>query len=366
MGCSTSAPATNAPEGNEKLTAAQRRRLSVAPGLLNGDAGVDLAADEAEESEAQKAKRAALPHGMVSLKGMVPYSKKKVNQDRPVHKYCMKGDDNIHLFGVMDGHGEFGHLVSAFIRANLPLMLEEQDLRGDPHKAITDGVANMVAALERTEIDIQFSGSTLVFSVAIDNKLYTANVGDSRCIVAKQKGGSWTSTDLSVDQKPDSPGEKERILGVGGRVGPLPGFFKGEDCGPQRVWLATVDVPGLAMSRSIGDKVSQQAGVISVPVIEEYDIEVGDLFIWASDGVWEFLESDAVMNLMTPHHEDVALCAKKVAAESRKQWQKQEEVIDDITCIIVKWTESATPAASPPPPVEAEPAEAVVTEIEAA
>lgn len=32
-----------------------------------------------------------------------------------------------------------------------------------------------------------------------------------------------------------------------------------------RVWLAKIDIPGLAMTRSFGDKVGAQAGVIGDP-----------------------------------------------------------------------------------------------------
>jgi len=35
--------------------------------------------------------------------------------------------------------------------------------------------------------------------------------------------------------------------------------------GPQRVWIAKEDVPGLAMSRSIGDNVAHSVGVSEVP-----------------------------------------------------------------------------------------------------
>lgn len=41
---------------------------------------------------------------------------------------------------------------------------------------------------------------------------------------------------------------------MGGRVDTLPGP-PDEDLGPQRVWLKDIDIPGLAMSRSIGDDV---------------------------------------------------------------------------------------------------------------
>jgi hypothetical protein len=37
--------------------------------------------------------------------------------------------------------------------------------------------------------------------------------------------------------------------------------------GPARVWLKDADIPGLAMSRSFGDKVAASCGVISEPGI---------------------------------------------------------------------------------------------------
>ena len=93
--------------------------------------------------------------------------------------------------------------------------------------------------------------------------MYCANIGDSRCIVVRNEKEVVA---LSEDQKPENPEEKARILAAGGRVEPLAGP-PDVDRGPPRVWLKEVNVPGLAMSRSIGDEVSQTVGVISVPEI---------------------------------------------------------------------------------------------------
>lgn len=46
--------------------------------------------------------------------------------------------------------------------------------------------------------------------------------------------------------------------------------------GPMRVWLLNEDVPGLAMSRSLGDYVAQSVGVSPEPEIFENDITVDD------------------------------------------------------------------------------------------
>lgn len=58
------------------------------------------------------------------------------------------------------------------------------------------------------------------------------------------------------------------------------------------MWLADEDIPGLAMSRSFGDIVASQAGVICEPEILSFELTEEDKFIvLASDGVWEFLDN---------------------------------------------------------------------------
>lgn len=57
-----------------------------------------------------------------------------------------------------------------------------------------------------------------------------------------------------------------------------------------RVWLKDQELPGLAMSRSLGDQVAHSVGVSSIPEITEYILELEDKFVViATDGVWEFL-----------------------------------------------------------------------------
>lgn len=71
---------------------------------------------------------------------------------------------------------------------------------------------------------------------------------------------------MTRDHKPSTPDEAARIKRRGGRIEP----FKDEDdqfIGPARVWLKDDDVPGLAMSRSFGDRVAASVGVIAEPGI---------------------------------------------------------------------------------------------------
>lgn len=52
-----------------------------------------------------------------------------------------------------------------------------------------------------------------------------------------------------------------------GRIGPYE--FEGMHVGPKRVWLATQDLPGLSMTRALGDQVGATVGVSAEPEITQ-------------------------------------------------------------------------------------------------
>ena len=100
------------------------------------------------------------------------------------------------------------------------------------------------------------------------------------------------STSLSIDHKPDRADEHERIMNTNGRVDPFR-EENGDPVGPARVWLKTQNIPGLAMSRSIGDLVAASVGVIPEPEFFEIVLNESDKFlVIASDGVWEFIDNN--------------------------------------------------------------------------
>lgn len=56
--------------------------------------------------------------------------------------------------------------------------------------------------------------------------------------------------------------------------------------GPQRVWLKSAPLPGLNMSRSVGDLIGKQAGIISQPHKATYALTPENVaLILGSDGV---------------------------------------------------------------------------------
>lgn len=92
------------------------------------------------------------------------------------------------------------------------------------------------------------------------------------------------------------------------------------------------------MSRSFGDHAAAEVGVIPEPEILELNLCEDDKFIViASDGVWEFLSNDEVSRIVWPHYKNNSAekAAEALIKESLKKWKSEENVVDDITCIII-------------------------------
>lgn len=108
-----------------------------------------------------------------------------------------------------------------------------------------------------------------------------------------------------------------------------------EDGDPPRVWDQTLEKPGCAFSRSIGDHVAKSVGVTSEPEILEWTLTPRDKFaIVASDGVFEFITSQAVVDMVAKFTDPIE-AAKQVLAESYRLWLTFDERTDDITMIII-------------------------------
>ena len=112
----------------------------------------------------------------------------------------------------------------------------------------------------------------------------------------------------------------------------------GKFIGPNRIWLADRDVPGLAMSRSIGDYKAHTVGVIAEPKVTEYNVQPGDqILVIASDGVFEFMENREVAAIVSEYYEkdQAEKAANAVVTRATLLWKQHEDVIDDITCVVV-------------------------------
>lgn len=130
-----------------------------------------------------------------------------------------------------------------------------------------------------------------------------------------------------------------RIKKAGGAVKPLRSKINGKFIGPDRVWLSdSVNVPGLAMSRSIGDYLAHTAGVTAEPEVTEYALQPDDLIlVIGSDGLFEFLSNEEIAYIVTDFYNmgQAEAAANAVVSLASDLWKQNEDTIDDITCVVV-------------------------------
>ncbi|OMJ93818.1 hypothetical protein SteCoe_3142 [Stentor coeruleus] len=273
--------------------------------------------------------------------GSVMGKKKKHNQDNWLISQRLQGLKGQYLFAVCDGHGDKGHKVSSLIREQLPLSIENslslsQNPDSNLENLMVSGIQKTVTSIENSDFDLKFSGSTLVTVLIRGPKIICANIGDSRAVIGNcDRNGNWRAVELSNDHKPNRPDEAKRINLAGGIIRQFQ-TIDGELVGPLRVWSKDRDIPGLAMTRSIGDLASRKSGIVNDPEIVVRNIHVEDKFlILATDGIWEFISSQEAVDIV----KDVWVygkseaCCEKLLEAARERWIK-ENVVDDITVLV--------------------------------
>lgn len=231
--------------------------------------------------------------------------------------------------------------MSAYVSRTLPVVVAEQEkLEEDTVRTLDRAFVQCNKSLLQSKIDCMFSGTTVIVVYLTPTKIWSCNVGDSRAVLAQKlpptedgQPGRFRCVELSSDQKPERPDEFKRMKSRGARIEACRDH-QGNFIGPLRVWLPRQQVPGLAMTRSFGDKVAASVGVSAHPEIWVRNRSPNDRFIiLASDGVWEFISSEEAVNLVkdckTPEE-----ATKLLVDEATRRWKHEEEVIDDISAVV--------------------------------
>ncbi|KAL5705233.1 protein-serine/threonine phosphatase [Ranunculus cassubicifolius] len=216
------------------------------------------------------------------------------------------------LFAIYDGH--LGDSVPAYLQKNLfSNILNEDEFWSDPHRSISKAYEKTDEAILSHNPDLGRGGSTAVTAIVINSeKLWVANVGDSRAVLSK--GGK--AIQMSVDHEPNT--ERGSIENRGGFVSNMPG-----------------DVPRvngqLAVSRAFGDK-SLKSHLRCDPDVRNEDINSAtDFLILASDGLWKVMDNQEAVDIAR-RYRDPQKAARQLTAESLIRESK-----DDISCVVVRF-----------------------------
>eukprot|EP01017_Pseudomicrothorax_dubius_P023902 TRINITY_DN2544_c0_g1_i1.p1 TRINITY_DN2544_c0_g1~~TRINITY_DN2544_c0_g1_i1.p1 ORF type:complete len:537 (+),score=106.58 TRINITY_DN2544_c0_g1_i1:68-1678(+) len=210
------------------------------------------------------------------------------------------------FFAVFDGHG--GSSCSEFLKNNLhTLIFHSKYYPQDVPHAIEEALQHLDSAfldyVEANPHDVT-CGSCSIFALMVDDMCYVANVGDSRAILSSLDGKIVSQ--LSVDHKPNDPGELKRLTEAGAKVAQLE--FAVDDAGKDFVKFGPYRMfpPGLSVSRAVGDiegKDPKYGGLkntlISTPDIFSFRLNPeNDFMVLASDGLFDVVSNEEVIKLV--------------------------------------------------------------------
>ena len=265
----------------------------------------------------------------------------KPNQDSNLSLLNIYNLNNYSVFGVFDGHGINGHLVSKFTKNYFKNFFENisnnnineniiyKELKKE--EIIKKKIRLIEDCLLEQNYSIQYSGTTCVIVIHIEDKIICYNIGDSRAVYINK---DFKCIEITKDHKPEIPKEKIRIEENGGIV--KRDFLKQ---GIYRVWSKNGNYPGLAMSRSIGDYVSKGLGVIDEPDIYEINLIEKNVYavILGSDGLWDILNYYQIEKIVKEYiiKNDCIGCTNALIEESKKIYDIKNITRDDITIITI-------------------------------
>ncbi|RZR82930.1 hypothetical protein BHM03_00009468, partial [Ensete ventricosum] len=157
--------------------------------------------------------RIRVSYGFSLLKGAAAHPIEDYHVAKFIH---IKGQE-LGLFAVFDGH--LGNSVPAYLEKHLfANIINEEEFWTHPDIAIRRAYEKTDNEILSHSRDLGRGGSTAVTAVLVNgSKLWIANIGDSRAVLAK----SGEIIQMSTDHEPDS--ERERIETRGGFVSNMPG-----------------------------------------------------------------------------------------------------------------------------------------------
>ena len=285
----------------------------------------------------------------------------KINQDTYMILSSINNSKNILIFGVFDGHGKYGDIISNEVRDyfieyfnNSCKLNDENDseeikiqnfynkIIDNNYKEIFNIFNNLNTKLHEKNLQNGFyenSGTTTHIIILINEtktqnyKIISINLGDSNSILITNEN---KIIQLNTCHIPENEEEKIRILKNGGEISRV----DWANYGPQRIWFKGEKYPGLSVTRSFGDFISESLGVNSIPEIKEYNFSYTKckMIVMSTDGIWEFLNYENANNLLNNYYveNDIHGGVKKIIDVSKKLWQiKNPKYIDDLTTIII-------------------------------
>lgn len=282
-----------------------------------------------------------------------------VNQDNLLYFNMRRLD--VHIFMVLDGCGPDGDLAAFFVKEKLlvqftQLLVANAGSIARHLKRIFAQVDEMLVGQE--DIDAVASGVTAIVAVLDEAGITVANCGDCRAVFGFKpaKSRQIKARPLSKDHTLRDPDERDRCLATGALVRTLSQIDGTTSANATQNWDLNVgeeldlsgdpprlfeeklkpNEPAVSFSRALGCIMAKACGVISKPSLThtQFD-ETSRMILLGSNGVYEFLTNQAIIDIVAGCNSDPELAAERIVDHAYRMWWQMENQIDDITVIVI-------------------------------
>ena len=229
------------------------------------------------------------------------------------------GDEHYACIGVYDGH--WGKEAAEYTKANLiPTITKSPKFWSYDDTKVVSAIREGFTKVHRVMYEDMWqhwktnedgspsvSGTTATICFIMRGKLYIANVGDSKLVLARKNPlvpAEWKAIQLTEDHRQDNEVDLAGMQSAGGKVA------NSASGTPRVVWSKTTpdektgqtsckETPRLTMSKSLGNfwlynEESSKFRPDPDPEVSVYNLNLttDQCIILASDGLWDYVSAD--------------------------------------------------------------------------
>ena len=288
-----------------------------------------------------------------SLKELIIIESEIIGYNKPGRKRKMELTDqitydiledfapNVKFFSIYNGHGCRGIDLAKIFKKYMRIKLIEDKNIISKFKEIkevklffAEFFKSFQNKIPKDIPEYHYSGISAIIVLIVYNKMFSINLGDSRCILGQKKDKEKKCKAITIEHKISRDDEKKRISENGGKIK--------ENNGRLMIHTKNDECLGIEISRSLGDIFGHEIGVSCEPDVFEKELNDEDCFIVIGNyGIFNLMKNNEIIEFIFNKIEinDKNKCSRLLVEECRQKWEEKNLIenkydIEDLACII--------------------------------
>lgn len=235
------------------------------------------------------------------------------------------------LVGVVNGHGkpDIAEALAQEVAQLMPEVVFKSPLLArshDPEAALTSAF-HRVHCLASAKLSLELTGACCTVALVDNESIWVAHVGDCRAVLARPdeqpnaRDFHYTPTVLTQDHKLSVDTEIARVHKAAGAT------WKLLNDSVSRLFIPNMEIPGLTLTRALGDRIGHAVGVEHLPVVRKFRRSelpqgVSSFLVLGSGGLWATISERLAVNWVSKHFDSAGDAATSLATEAFSRWQE--------------------------------------------